>query len=123
MPKAWPIVFWTKFVSSETIKIKSAFYYWTGRTELKFFLKNGVRLILSLIYSGDNYCSAMSFTHPRVCIADPRKKIKTVRTDPKTVPSQFFSSLSRYNDPTFYEIKNSDFTIPFKEDTKNIENK
>ena len=50
MPKAWPIVFWTKFVSSETIKIKSTFYYWTGRTELKFFLKNGVRLILSLIY-------------------------------------------------------------------------
>ena len=51
MPKAWPIVFWTKFVSSETIKIKSAFYYRTGRTELKFFLKNGVRLILSLIYA------------------------------------------------------------------------
>jgi len=51
------------------------------------------------------------------------EKIKMPKTDPKKVPSQkfVFARTSRYNDPTFYEKKNSHFTIPLKAFTFTLE--
>ena len=67
-----------------------------------------------LLYRNVVTLSALAFNITQVLITDPRKKRKKfVKTDPKKVPSQkkIFARLSRYNDPTFYEKKNSHFII------------
>ena len=62
------------------------------------------------------YESAVSITSPLKTITNPLKEIKMVKTDPKkgSKPNFLFARSSRYNCPTFWEKKNSHFTIPLK---------
>ena len=87
-----------------------------------------IKTVVFFWIAGGVYWSAVSFTNPLVTITgprcrllicdavykSPRKKNKMLKTDQKKVPSQkyVFACSSRYNDLTFYEKKNSHFTIP-----------